>query len=117
MDKTTKDIKKFIIDQMKNGQFASVVNNIVERYESDYIIIHKGGTKVNILIKNSDLDLSLDDINLSYLRFKILMLRVQKSANNFKERTKQEMIKYKWNNFLNNNKDLKRDRKLNDILK
>jgi hypothetical protein len=117
MNKTIKDIKKFIIDQMKNGQFASVIKPEYEKYESDYILIQKEKTIVSIWIKKSDLQLSLDDINLSYLRFKILMLRVQKSANNFKERAKQEMIKHRWDKFLNDNKDLKRDRKLNDILK
>ncbi len=112
-----KEIKKFIIDQMKNGQFASIIKIGYEKYESDYIIIEKEGVEVTICIKRSDLKLSLDDINLSYLRFKILMLKVQKSANHFKERSKKEMIKHRWNNFLDENKDLKRDKKLNDILK
>jgi DUF4097 and DUF4098 domain-containing protein YvlB len=118
MSNTIKDIKIFIIEQMRNGQFASFSNKEgYEKYESDYIVIEKEKTEVTIQIKKSDLKLSLDDIDLSYLRFKILMLSVQRSANNFKERAKKEMIKRRWDKFLNDNKELKRDRKLNDILK
>ena len=88
-----------------------------EKYESDYLIIIKEKENLFISIKKSDLQLTLKDLNLSKLRFMLLMIRVKKSANNFKERSKQEMISLKWNRFLDNNKDLKRDKKLNDILK
>jgi hypothetical protein len=117
MSKTIKEIKSFVINQMKIGQFASIVREDYEKYESDYLIITKEEKDLFIFIKKSDLQLTLKDLNLSKLRFMILMLRVKKSASNFKERSKQEMISLKWNRFLDNNKDLKRDKKLNDILK
>jgi hypothetical protein len=122
MSKTIKEIKSFVINQMKIGQFASIVREDYEKYESDYIIITKEiitkeKKDLFISIKKSDLQLTLKDLNLSKLRFMILMIRVKKSASNFKERSKQEMISLKWNRFLDNNKDLKRDKKLNDILK
>jgi hypothetical protein len=117
MSKTIKEIKSFVINQMKIGQFASIVREDYSKYESDYLIITKEEKDLFISIKKSDLQLTLKDLNLSKLRFMILMLRVKKSANNFKERSKQEMISLKWNRFLDSNKDLKRDKKLNDILK
>jgi len=117
MSKTIKEIKSFVINQMKIGQFASIVREDYSKYESDYLIITKEEKDLFIFIKKSDLQLTLKDLNLSKLRFMILMLRVKKSASNFKERSKQEMISLKWNRFLDNNKDLKRDKKLNDILK
>ena len=117
MSKTIKEIKSFVINQMKSGQFASIVREDYSKYESDYLIIIKEKKDLFISIKKSDLQLTLKDLNLSKLRFMLLMIRVKKSANNFKERSKQEMISLKWNRFLDSNKDLKRDKKLNDILK
>jgi hypothetical protein len=117
-----KEIKSFVITQMKIGQFASIVRQDLvggayEKYESDYLIITKEKKDLFISIKKADLKLTLKDLNLSKLRFMLLMLRVKKSVNNFKERSKHEMISYKWNRFLDDNKELKRDKKLNDILK
>lgn len=118
MNKSLKEINNFIIEQMKSADFASVNYTDKEIFESDYLVISIEKDK-DILFrikKSNDLELKLADIKLSKLRFYILMFRVRKSAKLFKERAKEEMISFKWKQFLEKNKELNRDRKIDNIL-
>jgi hypothetical protein len=118
MDKI-KEIKKFVIDQMKKAPFANMkYGSSHQRYESDYIVIDIEDGVVLFTMKksNSDFKFGLSDIKLSKIRFNFLMIRVKKSANEFKERVRKESLSLKWDKFLDINKSLNRDRKIKEVL-
>lgn len=119
MNKSLKEIKQFVINQMKSGGFTSKeLGNEKIIYESDYLIItiKEDGDILFKIKKSNDFELKPSDIGLSKLRIYFLMFGVKRSAKLFKERVKEEMISIKWKQFLERNKDLNRDRKIDNIL-
>jgi hypothetical protein len=114
MNKSLKEIKKFVINQMKSGSFSPGEWGRKKIYESEYLIITEEDG--DILFKLNNFELKPSDIGLSKLRIYFLMFGIKRSAKLFKERVKEEMISRKWKQFLERNKDLNRDRKIDKIL-
>jgi hypothetical protein len=123
--KGLKEIKSFIIDELKNEDSSwkkSESTSNVE-YSSKWLSITiPNNDKVLIELNNSDsyyrIKYNIKDIGLSKMRFNwLIKYNVEKFIKNREERQKMENLVYHWNGFLTKNKSLNRDKKLEKILK
>ena len=122
--KGLREIKSFIINEMKNedSNWRKLSNEILTNYYSKWldISVFKNGN-VEINLNNSGLyyitRYNIKDIGLSKMRFNWLMkFYVEKFIKNKEEREKMEIMVSNWNSFLDKNKSLNRDKKLEEIL-
>ena len=122
--KGLKEIKSFIISEMKNedANWRKLSNEILTNYYSKWldISVSKNGN-VEINLNNSGLyyitRYNIKDIGLSKIRFNWLMkFYVEKFIKNKEEREKMEIMVSNWNSFLDKNKSLNRNKKLEEIL-
>lgn len=116
MDKTLKEIKSFIIDIMKSEDFTrheSYRNDIT--YTSKNLSIDINPDTISFTLRRK-FTVTLDQIKLSLLRFHILMIRVKYSSKREEKRREEEVLKHNWELFLDRNKDLKRDKRINQII-
>ena len=122
--KGLREIKSFIINEMKNedSNWRKLSNEILTNYYSKWldISVFKNGN-VEINLNNSGLyyitRYNIKDIGLSKIRFNWLMkFYVEKFIKNKEEREKMEIMVSNWNSFLDKNKSLNRDKKLEEIL-
>jgi len=128
--KGLKEIKSFIISEIKNEEsnwHKHESRNEIE-YKSKWLTItipdnEKNESKdISIYLSGSDsyysTSYSLKDIGLSKIRFNYLINHnVDYFIRNREKRQKMENLVNGWNNFLNKNKSLNRDKKLDKILK
>jgi hypothetical protein len=128
--KGLKEIKSFIISEIKNEESNWIRHesrNEIE-YKSKWLTItipdnEKNESKdISIYLSGSDsyysTSYSLKDIGLSKIRFNYLINHnVDYFIRNREKRQKMENLVNGWNNFLNKNKSLNRDKKLDKILK
>ncbi len=119
----TKEIKQFVISQMKEADWETVENfNRFNEYKSRHInILHDTdiSQKVTFVIKiyNSDnIRLNRKELQINYFYFRYLLKSVKKSCKLADKRKRESKIAHSWNQFLENNKDLKRDNKINQII-
>ena len=126
--KGLKEIKSFIISEIKNEEsnWRKYESRDGIEYKSEWlnITIHEKNESKDISIYLSGSDsyystsYSLKDIGLSKIRFNYLINHnVDYFIRNREKRKKMENIVNGWNNFLNKNKSLNRDKKLDKILK
>jgi len=123
--KGLKEIKSFIIDELKNEESSwkkSESTSNVEYYSKWLSITIPNNDKVLIELNNSDsyyrIKYNIKDIGLSKMRFNwLIKYNVEKFIKNIEERQKMENLVYHWNGFLTKNKSLNRDKKLEKILK
>ena len=122
--KGLKEIKSFIISEMKNedANWRKLSNEILTNYYSKWldISVFKNGN-VEINLNNSGsyyiTRYNIKDIGLSKIRFNWLMkFYVEKFIKNKEEREKMEIMVSNWNSFLDKNKSLNRNKKLEEIL-
>ena len=122
--KGLREIKSFIINEMKNedSNWRKLSNEILTNYYSKWldISVFKNGN-VEINLNNSGsyyiTRYNIKDIGLSKMRFNWLMkFYVEKFIKNKEEREKMEIMVSNWNSFLDKNKSLNRDKKLEEIL-
>jgi hypothetical protein len=126
--KGLKEIKSFVISEIKNEESNWIRHesrNEIE-YKSKWLTISIPGNEKNkdisIYLSGSDsyysTSYSLKDIGLSKIRFNYLINHnVDYFIRNREKRQKMENLVNGWNNFLNKNKSLNRDKKLDKILK
>ena len=128
--KGLKEIKSFVISEIKNEEsnwYKHESRNEIE-YKSKWLTItipdnEKNESKdISIYLSGSDsyysTSYSLKDIGLSKIRFNYLINHnVDYFIRNREKRQKMENLVNGWNNFLNKNKSLNRDKKLDKILK
>ena len=126
--KGLKEIKSFVISEIKNEESNWIRHesrNEIE-YKSKWLTISIPGNEKNkdisIYLSGSDsyysTSYSLKDIGLSKIRFNYLINHnVNYFIRNREKRQKMENLVNGWNNFLNKNKSLNRDKKLDKILK
>jgi len=121
VEKNLKEIKKFIISEMKkesadwvefNGDYGSKFVNLILTRE-----LHID--KVYFTLKRNqayDTKFELSEIGLSKFRYNYLLNRyVKKFIKNADIIKRKKFIANEWNEFVGENKDLNRDRKLEEI--
>lgn len=121
VDKNLKEIKKFIISEMKresadwvelNGDYSSKFVKFKATRE-----LHID--KVYFTLKRNqvyDTRFELSEIGLSKFRYNYLLNRyVKKFIKNADIIRRKKFIANEWNEFIGENKDLNRDRKLEEI--
>ncbi len=126
--KGLKEIKSFVISEIKNEESNWIKHesrNEIE-YKSKWLTItipdNEKNKDISIYLSGSDsyysTSYSLKDIGLSKIRFNYLINHnVDCFIRNREKRQKMENLVNGWNNFLNKNKSLNRDKKLDKILK
>jgi hypothetical protein len=128
-----KEIKEFIVSQIKGSDWTSESFTDVTKYNSKYITIKihrtttdnsvifniKAGVKSSItgIHLSSDFNITRKELGLNLIHFWILIGYIKRSSKNAEKRKREKEISYQWNEFLKNNKDLRRDNKLDKILK
>ena len=123
--KGLKEIKSFIIDELKNEDSSWRKHEIRDsiEYNSKWLSITiPKNDKVEIELNSGDnyhrTKYNIKDIGLSKIRFNwLIKYNVEIFIKNKEERQKMENLVGNWNNFLDKNKSLNRDKKLEKILK
>ena len=125
INKSLNEMKKFIISEMKreSANWDKYEYDEEKVFKSEYIkisIIKNVGklTKFFVSFNNNVRELhSLKYIGISNIRFYFLLRNVIRLSNRNAEIKRKIDVSYAWEKFLSRNKDLNRDRKLDDILK
>ena len=126
LDKSLGDLKRFIVSEIKNknsgwNEYGTEYSSF-QHFESNYISLYKkrsDRTSEGSFIKlNTDSDkISIKLFGLSEWRLSILIyFYIGRYCKYYYKIKRQNEIKYKWDNFLKMNKELNRNRKIDDIL-
>jgi hypothetical protein len=121
----TKEIEQFVITQMKEADWEVEKFNSFNEYKSKHINIQHDTTisqKVTFSIKipsgysYENLKLSRKELGINYFRYRFLLKNVKRSCSLVDKRRREAEISYNWKKFLEKNKDLNRDNKINQII-
>jgi hypothetical protein len=121
----TEEIKQFVISQMKEADWNVEELNHFNEYKSKHINIQHDTTisqKVNFSIKipsgysYENLKLNREELGINYFQYRFLLKNVKRSCSLVDKRRREAEISYNWNRFLEKNKDLNRDNKINQVL-
>ena len=121
----TEEIKQFVISQMKEADWEVEKFNDFNEYKSKHInIIHDTtiSQKVTFSIKipsgysYENLKLNREELGINYFQYRFLLKNVKRSCSLVDKRRREAEISYNWNRFLEKNKDLNRDNKINQVL-
>ena len=119
----TKEIEQFVITQMKEADWEVEKFNSFNEYKSKHINIQHDTTisqKVTFSIKipsgYSNLKLSRKELGINYFRYRFLLKNVKRSCSLVDKRRREAEISHNWKRFLEKNKDLNRDNKINQII-
>lgn len=126
LDKSLGDLKRFIVSEIKNknsgwNEYGTEYSSF-QHFESNYISLYKkrsDRTSEGSFIKlNTDSDkIPIKLFGLSEWRLSILIyFYIGRYCKYYNKIKRQNEIKYKWDNFLKMNKELNRNRKIDDIL-
>jgi hypothetical protein len=117
----TKEIKQFVITQMKEADWE--IEKYLNKYTSKHLTINFESNirqKVDFVLKiptgynNSDLKISRKELGINYFQFRWLLSSVKKSCKLVDKRRRD--AERNWKKFLDKNRDLKRDHKINQII-
>jgi hypothetical protein len=121
-----KEIKQFVITQMKEANWCIEKVDGFNEYKSKHInILHETdlSQRVTFIIKipnsvyiSDNLRLNRGELGINYFYYRYLLRIVKKSCSLVDKRKREQEISENWNKFLEKNKDLKRDNRLNQIL-
>jgi hypothetical protein len=119
----TKEIEQFVITQMKEADWEVEKFNSFNEYKSKHINIQHDTTisqKVTFSIKipsgYENLKLSRKELGINYFRYRFLLKNVKRSCSLVDKRRREAEISHNWKRFLEKNKDLNRDNKINQII-
>ena len=118
----TKEIKQFVISQMKEADWSGEKVDGFNEYKSKHInILHSQRVTFIIKIPNSvyisdNLRLNRGELGINYFYYRYLLRIVKKSCSLVDKRKREQEISENWNKFLEKNKDLKRDNRINQVL-
>jgi hypothetical protein len=119
----TKEIEQFVITQMKEADWGVEKFNSFNEYKSKHINIQHDTTisqKVTFSIKipsgYENLKLSRKELGINYFRYRFLLKNVKRSCSLVDKRRREAEISHNWKRFLEKNKDLNRDNKINQII-
>ena len=117
MDKTLKDLRSFIIKEVFNGSWETEGRN--EYYTTKYISIKKGFDDDGWYFRlNGGVDKfhSFKSVGINNFILYFLFLFIKRNIKINIEKRKSEGLKNEWNSFLNKNKDINRDRKIDKLI-
>ena len=121
----TKEIRQFVITQLKEADWEVEKFNDFNEYRSRHINIQHDTTisqKVTFSIKipsgysYENLKLSRKELGINYFRYRFLLKNVKRSCSLVDKRRREAEISRNWKRFLEKNKDLNRDNKINQII-
>jgi len=120
MESTLKDLRKFVIKEIinKNSQWSTEGRK--EYYTTKYVSIKKNfDTDLWQFKLNGGVDKFFDfkSIGINKYFVYILFLFIKRNINKQANIRKNESLITAWGYFLNNNKDIKRNDKINKIIK
>jgi hypothetical protein len=120
MEIALKELRKFVIKEIinKNSQWSTEGRK--EYYSTKYVSIKKNfDTGLWQFKLNGGVDKFFDfnSIGINKYFVYILFLFIKRNINKQTNIRKNESLISSWNYFLNNNKDIKRDEKINKIIK
>ena len=117
------EIKEFVISQMKEADWEADPSRDLIRYVSKYLDIKIPSTGKKTFTINvpsgyssSNLTITRKELGLNLFHFWYLMRYVKKSSKNVEKRRRDREISNQWNRFLEKNKDLKRNNRINQVL-
>jgi hypothetical protein len=115
--KEIESLKKVIIDQLKNGEWKSSYDNFYNKYfKFDNT---SSGWRINVKLNETykdDPEIKLEDIMSIWHFYYLKIFYVNKSMRNSDKRENLKKISEISKKFLDKNKDISRDSKLNEIL-
>lgn len=121
----TEEIKQFVITQMKEADWEVEKLNNFNEYKSKHINIQHDTTisqgvtfsiKIPTGYSFEMLKLSRKELGINYFRYRCLLKNVKRSCSLVDKRRREAEISYNWKKFLEKNKDLNRDNKINQII-
>lgn len=121
----TEEIKQFVITQMKEADWEVEKFNNFNEYKSKHINIQHDTTisqgvtfsiKIPTGYSFEMLKLSRKELGINYFRYRFLLKNVKRSCSLVDKRRREAEISYNWKKFLEKNKDLNRDNKINQII-
>jgi hypothetical protein len=120
MEIALKELRKFVIKEIinKNSQWSTEGRK--EYYSTKYVSIKKNfDTGLWQFKLNGGVDKFFDfnSIGINKYFVYILFLFIKRNINKQTNIRKNEILISSWDHFLNNNKDIKRDEKINKIIK
>lgn len=122
----TKEIRQFVITQMKEANWEVENFNNLNKYTSKHLTINHYTTinqGVDFLIKipsgtysSTDLKINRKELGINLLHFRWLLILVKRSVKLSDKRKREAELSRNWKKFLEKNKDIKRDNKINQII-
>lgn len=121
----TEEIKQFVINQMKEADWEVDKFNNFNEYKSKHIYIQHDTTisqnatfsiKIPSGYSFEILKLSRKELGINYFQYRCLLKNVKRSCSLVDKRRREAEISYNWKKFLEKNKDLNRDNKINQII-
>lgn len=121
----TEEIKQFVINQMKEADWEVDKFNNFNEYKSKHINIQHDTTisqnatfsiKIPSGYSFEILKLSRKELGINYFQYRCLLKNVKRSCSLVDKRRREAEISYNWKKFLEKNKDLNRDNKINQII-
>ena len=119
MDNVIKDLRRFIIKEIVSSESQWSTEGRKEYYATKYVSIKRGFEDDSWHFKlngGPDKFHSFKSIGLNKYIIYILFIFIKRNINKSTEMRKNDGLKNEWNNFLNNNKDINRDNKINKII-
>lgn len=122
----TEEIKQFVISQMREADWEIEKYATSSKYTSKYLTINHGtdiAMKVNFVLRipsgysgYNDLIVTRKELNFNYFYYRILLRQVNNSCRLADKRRRENEISKNWKRFLEKNKDIKRNNKINQII-
>jgi hypothetical protein len=118
MDRTLRDLRNFIIKEVFNGNWETEGRK--DYYTTNYISIKKGFDDDGWYFRlngGADKFHSFKSIGVNRFVLYFLFLFIKRNIKVNAEKRKNDGLRNEWNKFLNNNKDINRDQKIDKIIK
>jgi hypothetical protein len=120
MKNTLKELKRFIIKEIISSESKWSTEGRSNYYQSKYISVKKnfdtGLWQFNLNSTDSKY-YDFKSIGLNKFLVKILFLFIKRNVSKQNKMRKNDVLVQVWDNFLDNNKDIKRNDKINKIIK
>ena len=120
MESTLKDIRRFIVKEIISSESEWSTEGRKDYYSTKYVSIKKnfdtGLWQFNLNSGDSKF-YDFESIGLNKFFLIILLIFIKRSVNKQVKVRKNDVLVQVWNNFLKSNKDIKRNDKINKIIK